>query len=384
MTEVLHVTAGHAFGGIESMLVTVARHQYEFPAVRHAFALCFEGRLADELREAGARVSVLGAASLSRPWSVMRARDRLRRVVRARTVDVVATHGMWPHALFAPVARLLQRPVVYFAHGGASPENWADRMGRRVVPDHIVANSRFTAGQLDSFFDRVEVDVVHCPVEVRPIPVGVLKREELRRANGVGPRDVVIIQVSRMERGKGHALHLEALARIRDLDRWRCWFVGGAQIPEERAFAEELAARARSLGLDARVRFLGQRSEVGPLLAAADIYCQPNSLPDSFGITFIEAMNAGLPVIGTSMGGALETITPDTGLLVSPDAAAVAGALASMIGDPTTRARMGAAGPARAADLSAPSGQVVKLARVLRSVEQGKPSGIISQTPVPR
>jgi glycosyltransferase involved in cell wall biosynthesis len=51
------------------------------------------------------------------------------------------------------------------------------------------------------------------------------------------------------------------------------------------------------------------RSDVARLLAAADIHCQPNIGPEPFGITFIEALYAGLPLVTTSIGGAIEMST---------------------------------------------------------------------------
>jgi len=55
-----------------------------------------------------------------------------------------------------------------------------------------------------------------------------------------------------------------------------------------------------------RVRFVGERLDVARILAAADIFCQPNIEAEPFGIVFIEALYAGLPVVASASGGALE------------------------------------------------------------------------------
>ena len=57
-----------------------------------------------------------------------------------------------------------------------------------------------------------------------------------------------------------------------------------------------------------------QRDDVPRLLAAADIFCQPNLGPEPFGIGFVEALSAGLPVITTATGGALEIVDGDCGI----------------------------------------------------------------------
>ena len=92
------------------------------------------------------------------------------------------------------------------------------------------------------------------------------------------------------------------------------------------------------------------------LLAAADVLCQPNTGPEPFGVAFVEALYAGRPVVTSRLGGAIEIVAADCGLLVEPaDPAALAAALAALIADPQSRARLGAAGPARARALCDPA-----------------------------
>jgi glycosyltransferase involved in cell wall biosynthesis len=113
-----------------------------------------------------------------------------------------------------------------------------------------------------------------------------------------------------------------------------------------------LRARAERLGIAKRIRFLGERRDVARLLAAADVHCQPNVGPEPFGLCFIEALWAGLPVVTSAIGGALEIVTPELGELVPPrDADALSAALARCMDDPSKRRAAAAAGPARADEL---------------------------------
>jgi glycosyltransferase involved in cell wall biosynthesis len=173
---------------------------------------------------------------------------------------------------------------------------------------------------------------------------------------------VVIIQVGRWEPLKGHRLHLEALARLLDLPAWECWFVGGAQRASEEHYLEEIKDTCLRLRIDRRVRFLGERSDVQRLLAAADIYCQSNTSPDSFGLTFIEGLLAQLPVVTTALGGALEIVDSSCGVLVPPDdLAALASCLRQLIANPALRSRLGTAGPSRARELCDPNRQMTRI-----------------------
>src|SRR4051794_10686694 len=102
--RVLHLYAGNLYGGVETFLLTLAR-QRALANMQPTFGLSFEGRLSRELREAGASVESLGEVRFSRPWSVRRARQNLRRLLATTPFDVAVCHSTWPHAVFAPVVR---------------------------------------------------------------------------------------------------------------------------------------------------------------------------------------------------------------------------------------------------------------------------------------
>ncbi|ATB45465.1 glycosyltransferase family 4 protein [Corallococcus macrosporus] len=346
--RVLHVSSGNLYGGIETLLHTVAREQGRHPALAHAFALCFEGRLSQELRDAGAALHVLGPARTGRPWSVWRARSVLRALLRAGRFDGVICHAIWPQALFGPVVRAVGVPLVFFQHDALSGAHWLERWARVTPPDLVLANSRFTAGTLASVYPRAPCRVSHCPVPAPPPALAPAERARLREELGAAEGDVVILQASRMQSWKGQRLLLEALGRLRRVPGWRAWVAGGAQRPEERAYLDGLRAQAKQLGVEDRVRFLGQRSDVPSLLRAADLHCQPNVKPEPFGLAFVEALQAGVPVVTTGMGGALEIVDASCGVVVPPEPGALARALAALIENPRTRAALGAAGPARA------------------------------------
>lgn len=143
---------------------------------------------------------------------------------------------------------------------------------------------------------------------------------------------------------------------------------GGAQRPEETAYEGRLQRHVVALGLAGRIRLLGQRDDVPALLAAADVCCQPNTGSEGFPIAFVEALAMGLPVVTTSIGGGPEVVDRQCGIVVPPgDPAALAAALRALLDDPARRARLGAAGPARAAALCDPARQLARLGGLLRS-----------------
>jgi glycosyltransferase involved in cell wall biosynthesis len=185
----------------------------------------------------------------------------------------------------------------------------------------------------------------------------------------------VIVTACRLEPWKGHGLLLDALSRLLAVPGWQWWVVGGAQRPHEASYRERLERSAKTRGLAGRIRFLGQRSDVARLLAAADIHCQPNTAPEPFGLAFVESLYAGLPVVSTALGGALEIIDSSCGVLVPPgDTAALAATLERLLQDDAHRQRLGRAGPDRARHLCEPARQLARLEAILTSLACRKPA----------
>jgi len=360
--RVLHASTGNLFGGVETILVTLARLRSLCPDMEPEFALCFEGLLSQQLRSAGIQVHMLGEARISRPWTVLRARRRLRDILRREPFDIVICHMPWSLAVLGPAVRAGGRRLGFFAHAFHSGQNWLERLVRFTPPDVAIANSRFTEAGLRNLFPGVARGIVHPPVARTQTAAC---RRAVRRGHNTADDAVVIVQVSRMEPLKGHLLHLEALAQLKDLNSWVYWVCGGAQRPSEQQYLAQVEKAANELGIGERVRFLGQRADASELLAAADIFCQPNLSPDSFGIVFIEALWAGLPVVSTAMGGALEIVDDSCGLLVAGgNAAKLAEALRRLITHQDLRAELGGNGAARAHQLCDPSEQMKVLSQL--------------------
>jgi glycosyltransferase involved in cell wall biosynthesis len=364
----LHVYPGNLYGGVERMLATFAATRVE--GLEQRFALCFEGRLAEEVRAARAPLEMLGAVRVSRPWTVARARRRLARMLDDARPDVVICHSSWTQGLFGDVARTRGIPLVFWLHDAVTGRTWADGFARRTRPDLAICTSQFARGTLPLLWKDIAADVIHPPVP-RP-DAGTSDRGLVRARLQTPADDVVILQASRMEPWKGHRLLIEGLGRLREVGGWTCWIAGGAQRPHEEAHLAEMYALAQSLGIAPRIRFLGQRDDVPALMASADLLCQPNLGPEPFGIAFVEAMHAGLPVVATALGGAKEIVDPACGILVPPeDPAALADALRRLIADPALRAELGAAGPAHARALCDPEQQAKKLRDVLAEGVKG-------------
>jgi glycosyltransferase involved in cell wall biosynthesis len=357
------------FGGVETCLITLAQHRHLCPEMEPHFGFCFQGKVSDSLESEGVPVYFLGSTRFSRPWSVWQARRRLLQLLKQHQFDVVICHSCWPMALFGPATKALRFPLVFWCHDTPSGTHWLEAQATRILPDGIVANSKYTQSQIPVLYPEPQSQVVYPAVADNHLTY-TADEVTLKRAEFNTPPDaVVIILVSRLVPLKGHPLLFSSLALLREIPHWVCWIVGGAQRPLEVTYLEELKTQLQTLGIEDRVQFLGQRYDVPELLAAADIYCQPNRGPETFGITFVEACYAGLPAITTTMGGAQEIITPDCGRLVPPEnPQALAESLRPLIQSAEVRQYLGGNGQRRAQELCGPQPQLHKLYEILQQV----------------
>jgi glycosyltransferase involved in cell wall biosynthesis len=226
-------------------------------------------------------------------------------------------------------------------HASGTEFYFGDRWFSGAV-DHWLAVSRYTARQQEGRYGHA-TSVVHNGVDVgRFHPVG--RNPDLRTAWGVPANARLVVSTGRLVGWKGLRLVVSAMSGLAgDVH----YLVVGAG-PE----AEALRAHASALGLSDRVHLTGrvEHPRLPEVLSQADVYVQPSIGEESFGISVVEAMACGLPVLASNFGALPEVVADgETGMLVAPgDVGAWTSALADLLADPARQRRMGAAARARA------------------------------------
>ena len=306
--SVLHVSAGNLFGGIERMLLAFARNADCRPGMKHTFGLCFHGRVGDELSSSGAAVNYFGKVSFRNPLAIWLARRKMRLLLRSRQFDFVICHGAWIHALFARVICKAGVPLVHMVHGMIGKLSRYDQWSKDYPPNLVIANSIASADCAKSLFPDVPLKVAYPPCELGDPRRRESIRIQWRGRNKVNNDTKVILAAGRLEGGKGLSILFHALSQIKKWDSWTCWVAGSPQRPSDSKHFLELREKAKCLGIGDRIKWLGHVEDMAGLFAAVDVYCQPNTFPESFGHTFVEAQAMGCPVITTAMGGALEAV----------------------------------------------------------------------------
>jgi glycosyltransferase involved in cell wall biosynthesis len=371
----LNICAGNLFGGVETFLTTLARAQDSQASVKFDFAVCFPGRLLDELRRAGAVVHSLGPARLSRPWTVSRARRALGHVFDTSKYHVVVAQMQWTKVLFGKTVRAARLPLVCHLHG-PNVYSILDYLAAYTKPSLLIGPSVHTVHSYQPLYPTVPSLVLNNPIPHSlsyEAPLSEAERCDIRAELGASPAETVILQASRMEEWKGPDLTLRALAALKEIPTWRLWIAGDAQRSSEIALLSRLRDMARECGIDNRVRFLGERRDIARLMQASDIYCQGNRGSEGFSLAFLEASVAGLPIVTTNIGGASEMVGSENGILVRPseDTTELTEALRTLILNPAMRSRLGREGRRKALRLCDTNKQVALLSEALASVARG-------------
>jgi phosphoheptose isomerase/glycosyltransferase involved in cell wall biosynthesis len=222
---------------------------------------------------------------------------------------------------------------------------------RRVVreADQIIAECPCDERDLVSLYDAVPARTTIVPCGFDPAELGPVDRRVARLTLGLPLDEPIVLQLGRMVPRKGVDTAIEAFARLVDDCGWthgRLLIVGGESDTPDPSLTPEigrLSTLARTLGIEDRVTFVGRRSraELPVYYSAADVFVT-TPWYEPFGITPVEAMACGTPVVGADVGGIrFSVLDGETGYLVPPrDPIAVAERVARMVADPTLHDRL--------------------------------------------
>jgi D-inositol-3-phosphate glycosyltransferase len=217
--------------------------------------------------------------------------------------------------------------------------------------DLIIAECPQDEIDLITLYRAQRDNLVMIPCGFDPAEFSPMDRAEARAELGLAQDEKVVLQLGRMVPRKGVDNVVAALARLiragRLEQRVRLLVVGGeSREPDPRLTPElgRLRSLARAEGIEDQVTFVGSRgrSELRHFYAASDVFVT-TPWYEPFGITPIEAMACGTPVIGANVGGIAYTVVHgETGYLVPPkDPEALAEKLALVLEQPALAAHLG-------------------------------------------
>lgn len=311
---------------------------------------------------------------------------RARSVLRTESFDVVNGHFAIPTGPASlPVARATRVPHVLTVQGGDLYDPSKRLSPHRVAPlratvgailrgsEAVVAASRNTIENARRYYGyQGPIDLIPLGISQPTVPPA--NRRELGLPDGF-----LAVTVGRLIPRKALHVMLDALCDVANPDAHLVLIGTGPELAT-------LRDRSERLGIGRRVHFLGHVEETRKLqiLRAADAYVS-SSLHEGFGLVFLEAMAAGLPIVTTDTGGQTDFLQQDTNAFLVPvsDTRALAAALAHLRSQPEAARRMRDANlrAARTYDASRCARSYEELfERVIKEAAARRPGGGITST----
>lgn len=326
-------------------------HQVHFVANRVPFRL-------GELPQHGVyfhQVDSMTYPLFDAPLTTLSEASKLAEVIEEFGIDVVHAHYAVPHATAAIMARDMvrgpKRPVVVTTlHGTDVTLVGLNRAYLRTTQYSIENSDLVTA--VSTYLADYTVNEMNVRRSIRVIP-NTVDTERFRpggdpatRIRYAHPDEKLLVHVSNFRPVKRVEDVIRTFARVSQTVGARLLMIGDGP---DRPRAFELASE---LGVSGRVSFLGSFPRVEDILSVADLFLLPSE-KESFGLSALEAMACGVPVIASDIGGIPEVVTHgETGYLLPLGASdAMADAAIDLLTDPEHHATFSAAARRRAVEV---------------------------------
>ena len=315
--KVLHVITGLDAGGAELQLAMILRRtRHESDVV----TLYNPGPVADMITAQGTTVRNIGMQRNTELPALM----RLRKLIKDGQYDVVHAHLYRAQVYARPAARLAGTPVVLTTEHSIGETHIERRKMTRGVRALYLSSEMFSDATIavsDIVKDRLvrwgvrpgKVTIIPNGVDTDELGFDAEARERVRAQFGLSPQTYVIGALGRLDPNKRVDLTMEAAAPMLG-EKCKILVIGrGEDQPR-------LEAAAKRLGVTEHVIFGGYQSDTTAMLAAFDLYVAA-SLQETFGLSVLEALASGLPVLYTTCP-ALDGIQTERARMVAgtPDA----------------------------------------------------------------
>jgi glycosyltransferase involved in cell wall biosynthesis len=339
-------------GGAEVALRQLI-HEGRDQGVEWSVVFLEDGPMVQEFRDVGIATSVVPAGRLRQVSRYLRTVARIRSIARRQRAELIFSWMTKAH-LYGGVAAVTARiPSLWYQHG-IPGSSWMDRMATLFPARGVIATSEAAGAAQDRLRPVRRRRVVHPGIDLGRFDPGQLPpREAVREELGLPAGDPLVGFFGRLQRWKGVGVLVEAMPRVlQTIQDAHCVIVGGRH-DLEADYPDHLQDRIAALGLEQHVTMAGFQADVPRWMHAMDVIALP-SAGEPFGITVVEAMAMGKPVVAGESGGPTEIITTGVnGVLVAhEDAQALAGAILEYLERADFSARMGAAALERAGQFS--------------------------------
>ena len=294
-------------------------------------------------------------------------------IIKKYNVDLVHTHSDLRHGqpeiLAAKIAGI---PCITHRHGFSHYTHF-DKIFDHFINTNIYISNSVAKHHLAEGESRLKFKIIHNGVNTDNYSQ-LYDSEKIRKEFDCKPEEILIGHIARISWWKGHEVFIEALAQlIKNFKNVKGIIIGGlAELEYERnkRYLDSLQKMVKYFGIEEKILFTGHREDVPRIMAALDIIVNATSTREPFGLTIIEGMVSGKPVIATAAGGALDIIEDGVnGILVpTKDSNSLAKAIVKIIIDKKKSEKMGNAAKQRIIENFTVKHQITALQQLYESI----------------
>ena len=322
-------------GGAATVVLGLLRHRPE--EVQPACVFLSDGPAREAVAALGVPTAVVQAGRARDAWRAPGIVRALRGAIRAHRATAVFAHVSKAHLYASPAAWLEGVPYLWWQHATPRPDQAMEQLARRLPAALVICSSDLAAQAQRSLGSGPPVARVHPGLDP---PAGA----------GAALGGTTVGMLTRLQRLKRVELALEAApAVLAAVPGARFEIAGGASAAFDGDYPAELEALTARLGLSHAVRFATEVADAQAFLRSVDVLVHVAAV-ESFGLVYVEAMLAGVPVVAPDRGGGTEIVRDGVdGVLVDvEDRAALSAAIVGLLQDPARAARLAASGRRRA------------------------------------
>ncbi len=332
--NVIHLVEDLKCGGLENVLASIVSNVNKDVFNSQVWCLCKGGGVFDRLHKNGVSAEILGMKSHRDPYFFFNLCSKLRK----NSVHILHVHG-FSAATLGRIAGLVSFVPGMICHVHTTRDHYSrknliiekilsygtDRFicCSQAVADLMISKENFPTRKLSVIYNGVDINKYH------------ISGQDIN-----DKRNVFIVGcIASLFPHKGHRYLLEAAKAVTEKMGGRVKFIfAGDGIEKSR-----LIKFAHDLDLKDTVDFKGVVSDIPTFLSACDLVVLPSTLREGLGLSLIEAMAAGKPVVGTALGGIPEVIENGTnGFLVPPrDPTALSDAIITILENTDLAIEMG-------------------------------------------
>lgn len=315
MINVLHLINVTGGGGTESYIYSLAKKLHN-KKCKFYLAYSKEGPTLKLFQDLGIETIQIHMDS---PYDINAAKE-LRDICREKSIDVIHTHFLRENYI-SIISKVLgnKSTLINTRHmlfKNSKSVIYANRLMTSFNHKIIAVSQAVKNNLLEEKVNPKKIELIYTGIDLNNWSHG--KNQGFRKEFNIKEDELLIASVARFTEEKGHSFFLHSIASMKnnlidskDDIKYKFVLVGTGKL------LEDSIKLAKDLNIYDDIIFTGYRSDINYILRDCDFFVS-HSESEAFGISILEAMASGLPVISTDSGGSREIVKVDgsSGILI--------------------------------------------------------------------